>query len=174
MMRPDRDVQHDDRETDLRNDPGPPGTDAMHDAAEQLKATDQPEPFTDIDALVAWIDDGDAPCPEIIEKAMAHDPALRSLVRDLRLGRLTPESASATLRNTMLDLGMPRPILAVIGRWSAAVAAAIAIALLGFQLGTSAAGPRTLLQDNGLAAFGLDDTTSDEAWVALLLPEDAS
>ena len=173
-MRPDRDVQHDDRESDVRNDPGPPGTDAMHDAAEQLKATDQPEPFTDINALVAWIDDDDAPCPEIIEKALAHDPALRSLVRDLRLGRLTPESASATLRNTVLDLGMPRPILATIGRWSAAAAAAIAIALLGFQLGTSAAGPRTLLQDNGLAAFGLDDTTSDDAWVALLLPEEAS
>lgn len=173
-MRHDRDVQHDDRENDLRNDPGPPGTDAMHDAAEQLKATDQPEPFTDINALLAWIDDDDAPCPEIIEKALAHDPALRSLVRDLRLGRLTPESASATLRNTVLDLGMPRPILATIGRWSAAAAAAIAIALLGFQLGTSAAGPRILLQDNGLAAFGLDDTTSDEVWVALLLPEDAS
>lgn len=165
-MLPDRDVQH--------NNPGPPGTDAMHDSADQFKATDQPEPFTDIDALLAWIDDGDAPCPEVIEHALAHDPSLRGLVRDLRLDRLTPEDASASLRNTVLDLGMPRPILASLGQWSAAAAAAIAIALLGFQLGTSAAGPRTLLQDNGLAAFGLDDTTSDDAWVALLLPEEAS
>ena len=167
-MPANRDVQHSAPGNPPGNTSGSTGLTPMH------RSVDQPEPFTDIDALVAWISDVGATCPDAIEHALAHDPALRSLVINLRLGRLIPEAAEAELRNTILDLGMPRPILATIGQWSAAAAAAIAIALLGFQLGTSAAGPRTLLQDNGLAAFGLDDTTSDDAWVALLLPEEAS
>ena len=144
----------------------------MPDPAPHISDHDSTEPAVGIEALAAWIHDASAPCPETIEHALASDPALRGIVRDLRLGLLEPDTASVTLRNAVIGLGMPRPVLASIGRRSAAAAAAIAIALLGFQLGTAAAGPRAFLQGNELAAFGLDDTSSDEAWIALLLPEE--
>ena len=132
-----------------------------------------PEQITsvDVDTMAAWIDDPTAACPAAIEAAMAHDPALRGMIRDLRLGRFQREPVPAHLTEALTRLGQPPAVLATIGRWSMAAAAAVAIAAIGFQLGTTAAGTRAVDMSNDLAAMGLTVDTGNDALLAMLVSE---
>jgi hypothetical protein len=125
----------------------------------------------DVDTMAAWIDNPTAPCPADIEAAMANDPALRGMIRDLRLGRFQGEVVPAHLTDALVRLGEPPAVLATIGRWSMAAAAALAIAALGFQLGTTAAGTRSVDLSNDLTAMGLTIDTDHDALLAILVSE---
>ena len=122
--------------------------------------------------LGAWIDDRTAECPEHIEAAMAHDPALRGLIRDLRLGLFEGETASAALRDRLISLPLGRSVLGRIGGWSVAAAAAIALAFLGLQLGASTAPEPRWSPASDLAAVGLTTQVDDDVLIAMLLPDE--
>jgi len=121
-------------------------------------------------ALAAWIDDPSAPCPPAVIEAMATDPTLRGLVVDLRLGRVEAADVSPALAARLSTLCQRRSVAGTIGRWSMAAAAAVAIAAIGFHLGTGFA-PRSMVT-NELAAFGFDEPFQDDAFLAILLPEE--
>lgn len=128
--------------------------------------------IADADMLAGWIDGSSAPCPPHIEAAMAHDPALRSLVRDLRLQQFKPESASAALHERLISLPMGPSVLARIGGWSIAAAAAVALAVLGLQLGAGNASEGQWNPSSDLAAMGLTTQADDDVLIAMLLPNE--
>ncbi|MCH2138112.1 MAG: hypothetical protein MK074_03575 [Phycisphaerales bacterium] len=124
--------------------------------------------------LADWIDDPQRPCPQEIIDAMAVDPTLRSMIRDLRLDRFQVEAAPAHVIDRAAALQRPTPVLATIGRWTAAAAAAIAIAVVGFQLGTASAGVQATPTQDEFAAFGLTPIDPSESLIAMLLPSEGA
>ena len=86
----------------------------------------------------------------------------------------TPTSSAAdvspALAARLSTLCQRRSVAGTIGRWSMAAAAAVAIAAIGFHLGTGFA-PRSMVT-NELAAFGFDEPFQDDAFLAILLPEE--
>ncbi len=127
--------------------------------------------LADAAAIAAWIDDPTAQCPPHIEAAMAHDPALRSLIRDLRLEQFQPEPASAALHEHLIALPMGPSVLARIGGWSIAAAAAVALAVLGLQLGAENASESQWNPSSDLAAMGLTVPADNDVLIAMLLPD---
>ncbi|MCH2136246.1 MAG: hypothetical protein MK101_06645 [Phycisphaerales bacterium] len=145
----------------------------------------EPDPtLPALPALIEWIDDPAAPCPDRVLEAMAADSGLRALVRDLRLDRLpgSEDVASESLQARLVALQPPRllpgSVLGRIGGWSIAAAAAVAVAFVGLHIGSSMAQSRSVAHnwDAGadLAAVGLTGQTDDDDLLALLLPGEES
>lgn len=127
----------------------------------------------DVEALAAWIDDAQAPCPDWVIAAMAKDPALRSVVRDLRLGRWSSaadDDGSSALRARLIGLIHGPTVFARIGGWSLAAAAAIAVAVLGLYVGGTMAQSKSWNPSSDLAEVGLTSQADDDVLLAMLLP----
>lgn len=147
-------------------------TETHANQGQSLLAGSGVESLADAAMLAAWIDDPAAACPPQIEAAMAHDPALRSLVRDLRLRQFEGETASKRLRDQLIALPLGRSVLAKIGGWSIAAAAAIALAVLGLQLGERTAPDARWSPSSDLAAMGLTTQADNDVLMAMLLPDE--
>ncbi|MDP7029491.1 MAG: hypothetical protein QF733_04640 [Phycisphaerales bacterium] len=119
--------------------------------------------------LAAWIEAPDESATHV-EALLARDADLRSVAVDLRLHGFTDgPTVGPDLRGRVHALmPAPPPVLARIGAWAAAAAAAILLAIGGWHLGSGDADVRSLGTDTvAAAAFGVQDG-SDE-YSALLL-----
>lgn len=95
---------------------------------------------------------------DAIEALLASDADLRAAVISLRLtGPPVADDASPQLRDRIAHLMPTRPaVIGRIGMWAAAAAAAVLLALGGWQLGSASGGERSLQQGTlAFATFGL-------------------
>ncbi len=125
--------------------------------------------------LAAWIEAPDESA-ERVEAALAADPDLRAAAMAMRLHGVTDASdVDAALQQHIHSLMPAGPhVLARIGGWVTAAAAAVLLAIGGWQLGSGTADTRSFDMDTVAAAtFGLQDS-SDQYSTLLLFSEGAS
>ena len=120
---------------------------------------ESPPPLLD---LAAWMDDPVE--DEQIESAIASDPELRSFIISSRLDNSPPAEDISPELQTRIALLVPASpgVLARIGGWSVAAAAAVLLAFGGWRLGevsmtTDDAAHRTL----SIATFGFGDANDE-------------
>jgi hypothetical protein len=113
--------------------------------------------------LAAWAESPSE--DEAVEALLASDADLRAALIAMRLtGTTEADEASPHLRNRIARL-MPaqRSVIGRIGMWAAAAAAAVLLALGGWQLGSESSPERSLQQDTlAFATFGLNDSGSQD------------
>ncbi len=125
--------------------------------------------------MAAWMEAPDASADQI-EAALASDPDLRSLAVAIRCGGLAVEHEVSPALHRRVHRLMPTraPVLARIGGWAAAAAAAVLLALGGWHLGHDPGNSRALGTDTvAMAALGSHEL-QDQYSVMLLLPETAA
>ncbi|MCH2132487.1 MAG: zf-HC2 domain-containing protein [Phycisphaerales bacterium] len=140
---------------------------------------DASSPVLDEQAVAAWLD-GTLPEAEAerVEAALADSRSARELIADLRLrGLPSAETVPADLHDrlvaTVLDRVRTRParpsVLARIGMQTAAAAAAIAIAALGFIFGRVAAPATNEAATDFVAVVTFDVLADDDNMESVLL-----
>lgn len=121
--------------------------------------------------LAAW---AESPTEEadVVEASLVADPELRRAMVMIRLGELPASDdidPSLPLRLGELMPARP-PILARIGGWVAAAAAAILLATGGWQLGVASSEPSSLQPDTlAIATFGLNSNSVEQDYVLMLV-----
>ena len=132
-----------------------------------------PTPDREVSAmdLAAWVE---SPTEEadLVEAALVADPDLRRAMATIRLSGLP--AADGIEQDLSFRLGklMPAspPVLAQIGGWAAAAAAAVLIAMGGWQLGVASSESSSLEPDTlAIATFGLNSNSVEQDDVLMLV-----
>jgi hypothetical protein len=127
-----------------------------------------PTPDREVSAmdLAAWVE---SPTEEadLVEAALVADPDLRRAMATIRLSGLP--AADLSFRLGKLMPASP-PVLAQIGGWAAAAAAAVLIAMGGWQLGVASSESSSLEPDTlAIATFGLNSNSVEQDDVLMLV-----
>lgn len=132
-----------------------------------------PTPDREVSAmdLAAWVE---SPTEEadVVEAALVADPDLRRAMVMIRLGELPATDDIEQGLSSRLGKLMPAspPVLAQIGGWAAAAAAAILLAMGGWQLGVTSSESSSLEPDTlAIATFGLNSNSVEQDYVLMLM-----
>jgi hypothetical protein len=132
-----------------------------------------PTPDREVSAmdLAAWVE---SPTEEadVVEAALVADPDLRRAMVMIRLGELpASDDIDPSLPFRLGELMPARPpVLARMGGWAAAAAAAILLAMGGWQLGVTSSESSSLEPDTlAIATFGLNSNSVEQDYVLMLM-----
>jgi hypothetical protein len=132
-----------------------------------------PTPDREVSAmdLAAWVE---SPTEEadVVEAALVADPDLRRAMVMIRLGELpASDDIDPSLPFRLGELMPVRPpVLARMGGWAAAAAAAILLAMGGWQLGVTSSESSSLEPDTlAIATFGLNSNSVEQDYVLMLM-----
>ncbi len=132
-----------------------------------LRWADDP-PAPPLEDLAAWIDHPEP--DDAVESALAADADLRAFVADVRLASALDADIEVnrdTLRRVQSLVPSRPSVVARIGGWAVAAAAAVLLAVGGWRLGAESASIADVRASSlSVATFGVGETDGDTSFLA--------